>query len=87
MKVITPVVGELGTNCYLLIDEAHARGRAHRSPPIPPDELSPPSSSSEGVTLRYILLTTTAIRDPLRSPQPRHAQCAYPAAAVYIHPP
>ena len=39
MKVITTVVGELGTNCYLLIDEA-TREAALIDPADSPDELS-----------------------------------------------
>ena len=55
MKVITTVVGELGTNCYLLIDEA-TREAALIDPADSPDELSA-LIEREGVTLRYILLT------------------------------
>ena len=42
MKVITTVVGELGTNCYLLIDEA-TREAALIDPADSPDELSAPA--------------------------------------------
>ena len=55
MKVTTTVVGELGTNCYLLIDEA-TREAALIDPADSPDELSA-LIEREGVTLRYILLT------------------------------
>ena len=54
MKVITTVVGELGTNCYLLIDEA-TREAALIDPADSPDELSA-LIEREGVTLRYIRL-------------------------------
>ena len=49
MKVITTVVGELGTNCYLLIDEA-TREAALIDPADSPDELSA-LIEREGVTL------------------------------------
>ena len=80
MKVITTVVGELGTNCYLLIDEA-TREAALIDPDDSPDELSA-LIEREGVTLRYILLTH-GHRDHTLAAPAMHKR--YPAAAVYIH--
>lgn len=80
MKVITTVVGELGTNCYLLIDEA-TREAALIDPADSPDELSA-LIEREGVTLRYILLTH-GHRDHTLAAPTMHKR--YPAAAVYIH--
>ena len=80
MKVITTVVGELGTNCYLLIDEA-TREAALIDPADSPDELSA-LIEREGVTLRYILLTH-GHRDHTLAAPAMHKR--YPAAAVYIH--
>ena len=80
MKVITTVVGELGTNCYLLIDEA-TREAALIDPADSPDELSA-LIEREGVTLRYILLTH-GHRDHTLAAPAMHKR--HPAAAVYIH--
>ena len=80
MKVITTVVGELGTNCYLLIDEA-TREAALIDPADSPDELSA-LIEREGITLRYILLTH-GHRDHTLAAPAMHKR--YPAAAVYIH--
>ena len=80
MKVITTVVGELGTNCYLLIDEA-TREAALIDPADSPDELSA-LIEREGVTLRYILLTH-GHRDHTLAAPAMHKR--YPVAAVYIH--
>jgi len=80
MKVITTVVGELGTNCYLLIDEA-TREAALIDPADSPDELSA-LIEREGVTLRYILLTH-GHRDHTLAAPAMHKR--YPAATVYIH--
>ena len=80
MKVITTVVGELGTNCYLLIDEA-TREAALIDPADSPDELSA-LIEREGVTLRYILLTHGHRDHTLAAPAMLKR---YPAAAVYIH--
>ena len=81
MKVTTTVVGELGTNCYLLIDEA-TREAALIDPADSPDELSA-LIEREGVTLRYILLTH-GHRDHTLAAPAMHKR--YPAAAVYIPP-
>ena len=80
MKVITTVVGELGTNCYLLIDEA-TREAALIDPADSPDKLSA-LIEREGVTLRYIL-RTHGHRDHTLAAPAMHKR--YPAAAVYIH--
>ena len=80
MKVITTVVGSLGTNCYLVIDKA-AREAALIDPADSPDELSA-LIEREGVTLRYIFLTH-GHRDHTYAAPAMHAR--YPGAAVYIH--
>ena len=79
MKVITTVVGELGTNCYLLIDEA-TREAALIDPADSPDELSA-LIEREGVTLRYILLTHGHRDHTLAVPAVKQA---IPEAEVYI---
>ena len=81
MKVITTVVGELGTNCYLLIDEA-TREAALIDPADSPDELSA-LIEREGVTLRYILLTH-GHRDHAR--RTRHAQALSRGRGLYPPP-
>jgi len=80
MKIITTVVGELGTNCYLLIDE-ETREAALIDPADSPDELSA-LIARENVTLRYILLTH-GHRDHTLAAPAMHER--YPDAAVYIH--
>lgn len=80
MKIITTVVGELGTNCYLLIDE-ETREAALIDPADSPDELSA-LIEREGVTLRYILLTH-GHRDHTLAAPAMHTR--FPAAEVYIH--
>lgn len=80
MKIISTVVGELGTNCYLLIDEA-TREAALIDPADSPEELSA-LIEREGVKLRYILLTH-GHRDHTFAAPAMHEH--YPAAEVYIH--
>ena len=80
MKIITTVVGELGTNCYLLIDE-ETREAALIDPADSPDELSA-LIARENVALRYILLTH-GHRDHTLAAPAMHER--YPDAAVYIH--
>lgn len=82
MKVITTVVGELGTNCYLLIDEA-TREAALIDPADSPDELSA-LIEREGVTLRYILLTHRPSRPHAR--RTRHAQALSCSRGLYPPP-
>ena len=55
MKVITTVVGSLQTNCYLLIDE-ETKSAALIDPGDEAEKLLA-LVKSEGVTLKYILLT------------------------------
>ena len=80
MKVITTVVGELGTNCYLLIDEA-TREAALIDPADSPDELSA-LIEREGVTLRLYPPHPRPSRPHAR--RTRHATSAILRAAVYI---
>lgn len=80
MKIITTVVGELGTNCYLLIDE-ESKEAALIDPADSPDELAA-LIAREGVTLRYILLTH-GHRDHTLAAPAMHER--FPAAEVYIH--
>lgn len=80
MKVITTVVGELGTNCYLLLD-GKTREAALIDPADSPDELSA-LIEREGASLRYILLTH-GHRDHTLAVPAMHER--YPDAAVYIH--
>ena len=79
MKVITTVVGELGTNCYLLIDEA-TREAALIDPADSPDELSA-LIEREGVTLRYILAHPRPSRPHAR--RTRHAQALSRGRGLY----
>ena len=81
MKVITTVVGELSTNCYLLIDE-QTREAALIDPADSPDQLTA-LIEREGVTLRYILLTH-GHRDHTLAAPAMHTR--FPQAEVYIHP-
>lgn len=80
MKVIPTVVGELSTNCYLVMDE-ETREAALIDPADSPDKLSA-LIEHEGVTLRYILLTH-GHRDHTLAAPAMHER--YPNAAVYIH--
>lgn len=80
MKIITTVVGELGTNCYLVIDE-ETREAALVDPADSPDELSA-LIAREGVSLRYVLLTH-GHRDHTLAAPAMHER--FPEAKVYIH--
>ena len=80
MKVITAVVGQLSTNCYLVIDE-ESREAALIDPADSPDALSS-IIEREGVSLRYILLTH-GHRDHTFAVPAMHQR--YPDAKVYIH--
>lgn len=80
MKVITTVVGELGTNCYLLIDE-ESHEAALIDPADSPDELSS-LIAREACSLRYIFLTH-GHRDHTLAAPAMHER--FPAAQVYIH--
>lgn len=80
MKVITTVVGELGTNCYLFFDET-SRLAALVDPADSPDELAA-IIARENVQLRYILLTH-GHRDHTFAVPAMHER--FPEAKVYIH--
>lgn len=81
MKITQFVLGELATNCYLLLDE-----QTHEAAVIDPaDEAETIAGAvrSAGATLRYILLTHGHRDHTLAVPR-LHELC--PDAAVYIHP-
>ena len=80
MKIIHNVLGELETNCYLLIDED--TNEAAVIDPADDAETIRDAIESAGVTLRYILLTH-GHRDHTLAAPALHA--LYPDAAVYIH--
>ena len=80
MKIIHMVLGDLETNCYILIDE-----ETNEAAVIDPaDEAATIRAAveGEGATLRYILLTHGHRDHTLAAPE-LHA--LYPDAAVYIH--
>ena len=79
MKVITTVVGSLQTNCYLLIDE-ETKLAALIDPGDEAEKLLA-LVKSEGVTLRYILLTHGHRDHTLAVPA---LKAALPDAEVYI---
>lgn len=79
MKVITTVVGELQTNCYLLIDEETKRA-AFIDPGDDAQKLLA-LAEREGVQIEYILLTHGHRDHTLAVPALREA---LPAAKVYI---
>lgn len=81
MKVIHYVLGELATNCYILLDE-----EANEAAVIDPaDEAETLRGAIEGAgaTLRYILLTHGHRDHTLAAPRLHEL---FPDAAVYIHP-
>lgn len=81
MKIIHMVLGELETNCYILIDED-----THEAAVIDPaDEAETIRDAVEGAgaTLRYILLTHGHRDHTLAAPKLHEL---FPDAAVYIHP-
>lgn len=79
MKIITTVVGALQTNCYLLIDEK-TKLAALIDPGDEAEKLLA-LVKSEGVTLKYILLTHGHRDHTLAVPAIKKA---LPDAAVYI---
>lgn len=81
MKIIHMVLGELETNCYLLIDEETMEAAVID----PADEAETIRDAIEGAgaTLRYILLTHGHRDHTLAAPRLHEL---YPDAAVYIHP-
>lgn len=81
MKVIHRVLGELSTNCYILIDEA--TNEAAVIDPADGAEIIRATLEGEGAALRYILLTH-GHRDHTLAAPALHRM--FPDAAVYIHP-
>ena len=80
MKIIHMVLGELETNCYILIDEE--TNEAAVIDPADEAETIRDAVEGAGATLRYILLTH-GHRDHTLAAPALHA--LYPDAAVYIH--
>lgn len=80
MKIIHRILGELETNCYILIDEETKDAAV--IDPADGAELIRSTLESEGVTLRYILLTH-GHRDHTYAAPGLHRM--YPNAAVFIH--
>lgn len=81
MNIIRMILGELQTNCYLLIDDASKRAAV-----IDPADSAPAIATQlekAGATLDYILLTH-GHRDHTLAAPALHA--LFPDAAVYIHP-
>lgn len=81
MKIIRCILGELATNCYLLIDE-----QTHDAAVIDPAddaETIADALRGEGASLRYILLTHGHRDHTLAAPRLHEL---FPDAAVYIHP-
>ena len=81
MKVIRSVLGELETNCYILLDEETMEAAVID----PADEAETIRDTLEGLgaKLRYILLTHGHRDHTLAAPELHRL---YPEAAVYIHP-
>ena len=80
MKIQRYVLGELATNCYLLIDEGS--GEAAVIDPADDAETLRRAVESAGATLRYILLTHGHRDHTLAAPEFHEL---FPDAAVYIH--
>ena len=80
MKIIHMVLGELETNCYILIDEE--TNEAAVIDPADEAETIRDALESAGVTLRYILLTHGHRDHTLAAPKLHEM---FPDAAVYIH--
>ena len=81
MKIIRKVLGELDTNCYILLDETTREAAV-----VDPADGAPAlraALEAEGAALRYILLTH-GHRDHTLAAPALHA--LYPDAAAYIHP-
>jgi len=81
VKIVSMVLGELGTNCYLLIDEATKRAAV--IDPADDAEAIRRRLEAEGAAPQYLLLTH-GHRDHTLAAPALHA--LYPAAEVYIHP-
>ena len=80
MKITRYVLGELATNCYLLLDEE--TGEAAIVDPADEAETLQRAVESAGATLRYILLTHGHRDHTLAAPRLHEL---FPDAAVYIH--
>ena len=80
MKIIHMVLGELDTNCYILIDEE--TNEAAVIDPADEAETIRDAIEGAGATLRYILLTHGHRDHTLAAPALHRL---YPDAAVYIH--
>ena len=80
MKVIRSILGELETNCYILLDEETMEAAIID----PADEAETLRDTIEnlGATLRYILLTHGHRDQTLAAPKLHEM---FPDAAVYIH--
>ena len=80
MKVIRSILGELETNCYILLDEETMEAAIID----PADEAETLRDTIEnlGATLRYILLTHGHRDHTLAAPKLHEM---FPDAAVYIH--
>ncbi len=81
MKIISSVLGELETNCYLLLDEQSSLA-AIIDPADNAGQLSA-LLAREGATLAYILLTHGHRDHTLAAPTLHEL---FPDAKVYIHP-
>lgn len=81
MKIIHRILGELETNCYLLIDEDTKEAAV--IDPADSAELLQKTMEEAGVTLRYILLTHGHRDHTLAAPKLHEL---FPEAEVYIHP-
>lgn len=81
MKVIRSILGELETNCYILLDEETMEAAIID----PADEAETLRDTIEnlGATLKYILLTHGHRDHTLAAPKLHEM---FPDAAVYIHP-
>lgn len=80
MKVIRKVLGELATNCYILLDEK--TGEAAVIDPADDAEGLRGAIVELGATLRYILFTHGHRDHTLAAPRLHEL---FPDAAVYIH--
>lgn len=81
MKIQQFVLGELETNCYLLLDEE--TGEAAIIDPADEAETLQKAVGLSGAALRYILLTHGHRDHTLAAPR---LHDLFPDAAVYIHP-
>lgn len=80
MKIIHRTLGELATNCYILIDEGSREAAV--IDPADSAELLQKLIEEEGAALRYILLTHGHRDHTLAAPRLHEL---FPDAKVYIH--